>query len=168
MPFVTEELWQHLPGVKSYSRKESIMICQYPSPTKMSSSFIGLVLFWLGYPDIMITVETENLYNFNFFAITAISPFPLHRAGPTKEWDTKWALLPAFALCQNDEVAEIIRSCELEILTLLDKFVFRVPLSGLDTAPAACAFENENLKEAGVVEEDYECTWISIKGTIAY
>ncbi|XVF34149.1 hypothetical protein REPUB_Repub18cG0033500 [Reevesia pubescens] len=34
MPFVTEELWQRLPGVKSHTRKESIMTCEYPSPTE--------------------------------------------------------------------------------------------------------------------------------------
>lgn len=31
MPFVTEELWQRLPSQKDSTRKESIMICEYPS-----------------------------------------------------------------------------------------------------------------------------------------
>lgn len=31
MPYVTEELWQRLPSAKDTMRKESIMICEYPS-----------------------------------------------------------------------------------------------------------------------------------------
>lgn len=31
MPFVTEELWQRLPSPQGNQRKESIMICDYPS-----------------------------------------------------------------------------------------------------------------------------------------
>ena len=31
MPFVTEELWQRLPSSRDCARKESIMICEYPS-----------------------------------------------------------------------------------------------------------------------------------------
>lgn len=31
MPFITEELWQRLPSKKDLARKESIMICEYPS-----------------------------------------------------------------------------------------------------------------------------------------
>ncbi|XWS28128.1 hypothetical protein CRYUN_Cryun25bG0039100 [Craigia yunnanensis] len=56
--------------------------------------------------------------------------------------------LPAFAFCQNDELAEIMRSCELEILTLAALSSLKVLLSDVDDAPAECAFENvnENLK----------------------
>ena len=54
MPFVSEELWQRLPGVKSHTRKESIMICEYPSPIEVSSSFIWLIFFGL------IILKTEN------------------------------------------------------------------------------------------------------------
>lgn len=35
MPFVTEELWQRLPWPKDSHRKESIMICEYPSPIEV-------------------------------------------------------------------------------------------------------------------------------------
>ncbi|OMO95512.1 Valine-tRNA ligase, partial [Corchorus capsularis] len=44
--------------------------------------------------------------------------------------------------------AEIIKSCELEILTLATLSSLKVLLSGVDVAPAGCAFENvnENLK----------------------
>lgn len=51
MPFVTEELWQRLPGVKSHTKKESIMICDYPSPIEVSSSFILVIIFWFYYPE---------------------------------------------------------------------------------------------------------------------
>ncbi|GKV27338.1 hypothetical protein SLEP1_g36522 [Rubroshorea leprosula] len=34
MPFLTEELWQRLPGARDLARKESIMICEYPSPVE--------------------------------------------------------------------------------------------------------------------------------------
>ncbi|KAL6526580.1 Valine--tRNA ligase, mitochondrial 1 [Orobanche gracilis] len=51
---------------------------------------------------------------------------------------------PAFALCQNDEVAEIIRSRELEISTLAMLSSLTVLRSGVDAAPVGCAFENVN------------------------
>jgi len=36
MPFVTEELWQRLPSAKDGDRKESIMMCDYPSPVEVN------------------------------------------------------------------------------------------------------------------------------------
>lgn len=36
MPYVTEELWQRLPSTKDPARKESIMICEYPSVIEVS------------------------------------------------------------------------------------------------------------------------------------
>lgn len=42
MPFVTEELWQRLPPAKSYDRKDSIMLCEYPSSIEVSFSFSNL------------------------------------------------------------------------------------------------------------------------------
>ena len=38
MPFVTEELWQRLPAVKGSTRKESIMLSEYPSSIEVSFS----------------------------------------------------------------------------------------------------------------------------------
>lgn len=35
MPFVTEELWQRLPSMEGFTRNESIMVCDYPSPVKV-------------------------------------------------------------------------------------------------------------------------------------
>ncbi|GKV27329.1 hypothetical protein SLEP1_g36514 [Rubroshorea leprosula] len=35
MPFLTEELWQRLLGARDLARKESIMMCEYPSPVEV-------------------------------------------------------------------------------------------------------------------------------------
>ncbi|XP_021275468.1 valine--tRNA ligase, mitochondrial 1 isoform X2 [Herrania umbratica] len=126
MPFVTEELWQRLPGVKSHTRKESIMICEYPSPIES----------W--------TNERVE-YEMDLVESTVRSFRSLRAELLAKQKNER---LPAFAFCQNEEVAEIIRSCELEILTLATLSSLKVLLSGVDEAPAGCAFENvnENLK----------------------
>ncbi|KAE8673595.1 Valine--tRNA ligase [Hibiscus syriacus] len=82
--------------------------------------------------------------------------------------------LPAFAFCQNDEVAKIMRSCELEIITLAILSSLKVLLSDVDDAPAGSAVENvkENLKvylkAAGEVEEDHQCIGISRESPISY
>uniref|UniRef100_A0A2P2KHK9 valine--tRNA ligase n=1 Tax=Rhizophora mucronata TaxID=61149 RepID=A0A2P2KHK9_RHIMU len=52
--------------------------------------------------------------------------------------------MPAFAFCLSDEVAKIITSHELEILTLASLSSIKVLLSGKDDPPAGCAFENVN------------------------
>ncbi|PPD72092.1 hypothetical protein GOBAR_DD31016 [Gossypium barbadense] len=126
MPFITEELWQRLPGVKSHTKKESIMMCDYPSPIES----------W--------TNERVE-YEMDLVESTVRSLRSLRAELLAKQKNER---LPAFALCQNDEVAKIIRSCELEILTLATLSSFKVLLSGVDDAPAGCAFENvnENLK----------------------
>ncbi|MBA0645042.1 hypothetical protein Goklo_013180, partial [Gossypium klotzschianum] len=126
MPFITEELWQRLPGVKSHTKKESIMMCDYPSPIES----------W--------TNERVE-YEMDLVESTVRSLRSLRAELLAKQKNER---LPAFALCQNDEVAKIIRSCELEISTLATLSSFKVLLSGVDDAPAGCAFENvnENLK----------------------
>ncbi|CAK9135224.1 unnamed protein product [Ilex paraguariensis] len=40
MPYVTEELWQRLPTRSGCTRKESIMICEYPSVVEVRCSCI--------------------------------------------------------------------------------------------------------------------------------
>ncbi|OMO67882.1 Aminoacyl-tRNA synthetase, class Ia [Corchorus capsularis] len=129
MPFVTEELWQRLPGLKSHTKKESIMICEYPSPIESWSNQ---------------RVETEM----DLVESTVRSFRSLRAQHLTKQKNDH--RLPAFAFCQNKQVAEIIKSCELEILTLARLSSLKVLLiSGVDVvAPAGCAFENvnENLK----------------------
>lgn len=39
MPFVTEELWQRLPRPKGCRKKDSIMLCEYPTAVEVSFSF---------------------------------------------------------------------------------------------------------------------------------
>ncbi|KAK8559672.1 hypothetical protein V6N13_016411 [Hibiscus sabdariffa] len=126
MPFVTEELWQRLPGVKSHTKKESIMICEYPSPVES----------W--------TNERAE-YEMDLVESTVRSLRSLRAELLAKQKNER---LPAFAFCQNEDVAKIMRSCELEILTLATVSSFKVLLSGVDDAPAGCAVENvnENLK----------------------
>lgn len=40
MPFITEELWQRLPAALDHTRKESIVISEYPSTIEVSSNII--------------------------------------------------------------------------------------------------------------------------------
>ncbi|KAK9015180.1 hypothetical protein V6N11_006297 [Hibiscus sabdariffa] len=133
MPFVTEELWQRLPGVKSHTKKESIMICEYPSPVEVSSSFLRS---W--------TNERAE-YEMDLVESTVRSLRSVRAELLAKQKNER---LPAFAFCQNEDAAKVMRSCELEILTLATVSSFKVVLSGVDDAPAGCAVENvnENLK----------------------
>ncbi|OMO88730.1 Valine-tRNA ligase [Corchorus capsularis] len=126
MPFVTEELWQRLPGVESHTKKESIMICEYPSPIE-------------SWTNEKVEIEMDLVES------TVRSLRSLRAQHLAKQKNER---LPAFAFCQSKEVAEIIKSCELEILTLATLSSLKVLLSGVDVAPAGCAFENvnENLK----------------------
>ncbi|KAL6526577.1 Valine--tRNA ligase, mitochondrial 1 [Orobanche gracilis] len=122
MPFVTEELWQRLPGVHSYTKKESIMTCLYPS-----------------------TVEswTNERVEYEMGLVDCIAR-SLRSLRAELSANRKNERLPAFALCQNDDVAEIIRSRELEISTLAILSSLKVLRSGVDAAPVGCAFENVN------------------------
>ncbi|XP_039003140.1 valine--tRNA ligase, mitochondrial 1-like [Hibiscus syriacus] len=128
MPFVTEELWQRLPGVQtqSHTEKESIMICEYPSPVES----------W---------TNEKVEYEMDLVESTVSSLRSLRAELLAKQKNER---LPAFAFCQNDEVAKIMRSCELEIITLATLSSLKVLLSGVNDAPAGCAVENvnENLK----------------------
>ncbi|OMO97080.1 Aminoacyl-tRNA synthetase, class Ia, partial [Corchorus capsularis] len=96
MPFVTEELWQRLPGVESHTKKESIMICEYPSPIE-------------SWTNEKVEIEMDLVES------TVRSLRSLRAQHLAKQKNER---LPAFAFCQSKEVAEIIKSCELEILTL--------------------------------------------------
>lgn len=53
MPFVTEELWQRLPqALGSCSRKESIMIAEYPSVAEVNVVHCVLLNKLCGFPDL--------------------------------------------------------------------------------------------------------------------
>ncbi|GAV80269.1 tRNA-synt_1 domain-containing protein/Anticodon_1 domain-containing protein [Cephalotus follicularis] len=116
MPFVTEELWQRLPTAMGSGRKESIMICEYPSTVEGWSN--------------------ESVENEMDVVESTVKCLRSLRKQETKR-------LPAFALCQTDTAEVIIASHELEILTLANLSSLKV-LSRTDAAPAGCAFENVN------------------------
>ncbi|GLT81109.1 hypothetical protein SLA2020_525130 [Shorea laevis] len=122
MPFVTEELWQRLPGARDFSGEESIMICKYPSPVESWSND---------------NVEQDM----DLIESTVRSLRSLRAELLAKRKNER---LPAFALCQTDAVAETIRSHELEILTLATLSSLEVLLSGRDAAPVGGSFENVN------------------------
>ncbi|KAI4369500.1 hypothetical protein MLD38_017935 [Melastoma candidum] len=126
MPFVTEELWQRLPSMEGVTRKESIMICDYPAPVQS----------WANE-----AVEQEM----DLVESTVKSLRSLRSDVLVKQKNER---LPAFAFCQTNEVANIIKSHELEIVTLATLSSIEVLLSEKDDAPTKCAFENvnENLK----------------------
>ncbi|KAK3189883.1 hypothetical protein Dsin_029444 [Dipteronia sinensis] len=122
MPFVTEELWQRLPAVEGCTRKESIMLCEYPAPVE------GWTNERAEYDLVESTVK----------CIRSLRADVLGKSTKGR--------LPAFAIC-TDEVAEMMRSHELEIMTLASLSSLNVLLSGTNEIPAGCPFEtvNENL-----------------------
>ncbi|XP_077226702.1 valine--tRNA ligase, mitochondrial 1-like isoform X2 [Tasmannia lanceolata] len=125
MPFVTEELWQRLPqATGSYSRKETIMISDYPS----------VVEEWM---DERVEYEMDIIES----AVKSIRS--LRPLLPPNERNDK---RPAFVLCRKEEVADIIRSQELEILTLASLSSLKVLIEN-DAAPTECAvcIVNEHL-----------------------
>ncbi|KAF8018661.1 hypothetical protein BT93_H3529 [Corymbia citriodora subsp. variegata] len=126
MPFVTEELWQRLPSSQGNQRNESITICDYPS----------YVENW--------TNEGVEL-EMDLIESTVKSLWSLRSEVLVKHKNER---LPAYAYCQDKKVADIIKSHELEIVTLATLSSLEVLLSERDAALARCAFENvnENLK----------------------
>ncbi|XP_057951719.1 valine--tRNA ligase, mitochondrial 1 [Malania oleifera] len=119
MPFVTEELWQRLPSVSNSTRKESIMICDYPS----------VVECWTN-------ERIEHDMDLLEAAVKSLRSLAKERRERR----------PAFMLCRTNAIAEIITSHELEILTLANLSSFTV-INENDAAPAGCAVSvvNENL-----------------------
>ncbi|XP_048132008.1 valine--tRNA ligase, mitochondrial 1-like isoform X2 [Rhodamnia argentea] len=147
MPFVTEELWQRLPSVKDGHRKESIMMCDYPSSVEC----------W--------TNERVEL-EMDLIESTVKSLRSLRSEGLRKHKNDR---IPAYAYCQREEVADVIKSHELEIVTLAALSSLEVLLSEKDVVPARCAFENVNenlkvyLKVQGELNAEAECEKIKNK-----
>ncbi|XP_068655538.1 valine--tRNA ligase, mitochondrial 1 [Aristolochia californica] len=141
MPFVTEELWQRLPQAAGSSvRKESIMISEYPS----------VVEEWTN-----DTIEDEmNVVESAVKSIRSLRPL----LPPNERNDRR----PAFVLARNGHVADIIKSQELEIVTLASLSSLKV-LNEDDMAPSGCALSivNENLtvylQLQGTVNVEAEC-----------
>ncbi|KDO61636.1 hypothetical protein CISIN_1g001289mg [Citrus sinensis] len=96
MPFVTEELWQRLPQPKGCATKESIMLCEYPSAVE-------------GWTDERAEFEMDLVES----TVRCIRSLRAEVLGKQKN-----ERLPAIAFCQTKGVSEIIRSHELEIVTL--------------------------------------------------
>ncbi|EEF32012.1 valine--tRNA ligase, mitochondrial 1 [Ricinus communis] len=140
MPFVTEELWQRLPSARDHTRKDSIMISEYPSAVEA----------W---------TNEQVEYEMDLVESTVKCVRSLRGEVLGKQKNER---LPAFAFCQSDEVARIISSHELEILTLATLSSLEVLLSRKDAPPAGCAFENVNenlkvyLKAQGKVDREGE------------
>ncbi|ERN14543.1 hypothetical protein AMTR_s00038p00088230 [Amborella trichopoda] len=125
MPFVTEELWQRLPQhAGSISRKESIMMSDYPS----------VVEEWTN-------EEIEN--EMNLIESTVRSIRSLRTLLPPNERHER---RPAFVLCKTNAVAGIIKQHELEISTLATLSSIKV-LTENDATPVGCAVNivNEHL-----------------------
>jgi valyl-tRNA synthetase len=96
MPFVTEELWQRLPAPKDSQRKESIMLCDYPS----------VVESW----------TNERVESEMEMVESAVKSLRSLRASlPAKERHERRA---GYVLCQNEETAKMIESHKMEISTL--------------------------------------------------
>uniref|UniRef100_A0A2P2KHN1 Valine--tRNA ligase, mitochondrial n=2 Tax=Rhizophora mucronata TaxID=61149 RepID=A0A2P2KHN1_RHIMU len=122
MPYVTEELWQRLPSAEGHTKKKSIMLSEYPS----------LAPAWMNE---RVEYEMELVES----TVRALRSRRAEVLGKQKN-----ERMPAFAFCLSDEVAKIITSHELEILTLASLSSIKVLLSGKDDPPAGCAFENVN------------------------
>ncbi|GLT32698.1 hypothetical protein SLA2020_073450 [Shorea laevis] len=151
MPFLTEELWQRLPGARDLARKESIMMCEYPSPVESWS-------------------DDRVEQDMDLVESTVRSLRSLRAELLAKQKNER---LPAFALCQTNAVAETIRSHELEILTLATLSSLEVLLSGRDAAPDGCSLVNVNenlvvyLKVHGSLNMRAEAEQRKIKGLFA-
>ncbi|KAK3027465.1 hypothetical protein RJ639_041071 [Escallonia herrerae] len=121
MPFVTEELWQRLPSPKDNTRKESIMICDYPSTVECWSN-----------------ERVENDMDTVESAVKSLRS--LRESLPANERHERRA---AFALCRSVAVAEVIESRVLEISTLASVSSLKV-LREDDAAPAECKVDVVN------------------------
>ncbi|KAK6916154.1 Aminoacyl-tRNA synthetase, class Ia [Dillenia turbinata] len=119
MPFVTEELWQRLPSAANRVKKESIMICDYPS-----------------YVEKWTNEKVE--YEMDLVESAVKSLRSLAKESRERR--------PAFALCRTGLLKDIISSHELEILTLANLSSLTV-ISENDAAPTGWAVSvvNENL-----------------------
>ncbi|CAH8388859.1 unnamed protein product [Eruca vesicaria subsp. sativa] len=126
MPFITEELWQRLPSPKSFERKASIVICDYPSTIE-------------NWTNEKVETEMETV----LASVRSLRALRDELRGKQKN-----EKLPGFAMCENNLTSEIVKSHELEIKTLANLSSLEVLLKGEHSAPAGSAVEtvNENLK----------------------
>ncbi|CAA7400140.1 unnamed protein product [Spirodela intermedia] len=118
MPFVTEELWQRLPqkATNSSARKQSIMISEYPSAVEA----------WTN-------TDVENNMKVVESAVRSLRSL--------RSLSDKNERRPAFALCANDEVANIIGTYELEISTLANLSSLKVLRKSDAPPPSGCVVD---------------------------
>ncbi|XP_042471032.1 valine--tRNA ligase, mitochondrial 1-like isoform X2 [Zingiber officinale] len=121
MPFVTEELWQRLPLEEGSSRKESIMISEYPS----------FIEAW----------SNEKIENDMDIVNGAVRK--LRSLRPQSDKNERY---PAFALCRGPDIANIMKTYDFEIVTLASVSSLKV-ITENDMAPPGCAVDvvDENL-----------------------
>ncbi|KAK4562332.1 hypothetical protein RGQ29_004997 [Quercus rubra] len=119
MPYVTEELWQRLPSSRDQTAIESIMMCKYPSIVE-------------GWRNKRVEYDMD-------LVDSTVKPL---RSLANERCERQ----AAFVLCRDSEFAEIIKSHELEIITLANLSSLRV-ISENDVTTAGCAVSvvNENL-----------------------
>ncbi|KAL2514378.1 Valine--tRNA ligase [Forsythia ovata] len=124
MPFVTEELWQRLPSRKDSMRKESIVICEYPSNVECwTNDNVELEMD-------MIESVVKSLRSLR----STLAPKERHERRA------------AYVRCRLNDACNIIKSHELEITTLATLSSLEV-LSESDDAPVGCKVDvvNESL-----------------------
>ncbi|CAA2978054.1 valine--tRNA ligase, mitochondrial 1-like isoform X2 [Olea europaea subsp. europaea] len=121
MPFVAEELWQRLPSRTDSMRKESIVICEYPSPVECWTN--DNVLLKMD----MIESVVKSLTSLR----STLEPKERHER------------LAAYVRCRLNDACNIIKSHELEITTLAALSSLEV-LSVSDDAPVGCQVDVVN------------------------
>ncbi|CAA2934126.1 valine--tRNA ligase, mitochondrial 1-like isoform X2 [Olea europaea subsp. europaea] len=115
MPFITEELWQRLPSGTDSMRKESIVICEYPSPVEC----------W-----------TNDNVELKMDMIESVVK-SLRSLRPTLEPKERHERLAAYVRCRLNDACNNIKSHELEITTLATLSSLEV-LSESDDALVSC------------------------------
>ncbi|XP_010273593.1 PREDICTED: valine--tRNA ligase, mitochondrial 1 [Nelumbo nucifera] len=124
MPFVTEELWQRLPQATGVTKKESVMISEYPSVVKeWTNERIEQEV------DLIVSIVKSHR--------------SLRSSLPSNQ---RLGRQPALVLCLKDEVKEIIEAYKQDIITLANLSSLKV-LREHDAMLDECAVSivNENL-----------------------
>ncbi|XP_027069479.2 valine--tRNA ligase, mitochondrial 1-like isoform X1 [Coffea arabica] len=116
MPYITEELWQRLPSRSDCARKESIMICDYPSTVEVWNND---------------TVESEM----DLVEAVVKSLRSIRSLLPANERHERRS---GFVLCRSNDATGIIQRRQLEISTLASLSSITV-LGENDVSPAGCA-----------------------------
>ena len=136
MPYITEELWQHLPQPKYSCRQDSIMISEYPS----------LVEEW----------TNDNLENEMDIVLDTVN-----KIRSLKTRTERKERRPAFALCRSQDVTATIQ-CHQSLIVCLSSVSFLKILTENDETPADCAIAVVNkdlsvyLKLQGAINAEAE------------